>query len=51
MITFELFTPFDTQLRNTFEMSNKLKKIMLKGLNSHISKDRKLNWSKVSKMD
>jgi len=30
-------------------MSNKLNKIWLKGLNSRIYKDERLNWSKVSK--
>ena len=56
MIALELFTPFDTfsfqcYLRNSFEMSNKLNKIWLKGLNSRISKDGRLNWFKVSKRD
>jgi len=41
MIAFELFVWFDTfsfqsQLRNSFEKSNKLNKIWLKWLNSHI---------------
>ena len=36
-------------LWNTFEMSNKLNKIWLKGLNPRISKDGGLNWFKVSK--
>jgi len=36
-------------LWNTLEMSNKLNKYLLKGLNSRISKDEGLNWSKVSK--
>ena len=30
-------------------MSNKLNKILLKGLNSCISKDEGLNWYKISK--
>jgi len=37
------------KLRNAFEISNKLNKILLKGLNSRISKNERLNWSKVSK--
>jgi len=36
-------------LWNALEMSNKLNKIWLKGLNLRISKDEGLNWSKVSK--
>jgi len=32
-------------------MSNKLNKIGLEGINSRISKDERLNWSKVSKRD
>ena len=36
-------------LWNVLEMSNKLNKSWLKGLNSRISKDKWLNWSKVSK--
>jgi len=36
-------------LWNALEMSNKLNKIWLKGLNPRISKDEGLNWSKVSK--
>ena len=36
-------------LWNALKMSNKLNKIWLKGLNSRISKDGGLNWSKVSK--
>jgi len=31
------------------EMSNKLNKCLLEGLNSCISEDEGLNWSKVSK--
>jgi len=38
-------------LRNAFEISIKLNKIRLKELNSYISKDRVLNWFKVSRMD
>jgi len=34
-----------------FEISNKLNKIWLKGLNPRISKVGKLNWAKVSKRD
>jgi len=34
-------------LWNTLEMSNKLNKIELKGLNPRILKDKELNWSKV----
>jgi len=37
-------------LWNMLEMSNKLNKIWLKKLNSHISKDEELNWSKFSKL-
>jgi len=33
------------------ETSDKLNKIWLKGLNSRIFKDERLNWSKVLKMD
>jgi len=33
------------------ETSNKLNKIWLKGLNSHILKDEGLNWYKVLMMD
>jgi len=36
-------------LWNVLEMSNKLNKILLKGLNSCISKDEGLNWYKISK--
>ena len=36
---------------NTFQRSNKLNKIWLKGLNPHFSKDRKLNPVKISKRD
>jgi len=36
-------------LWNVLEISNKLNKIWLKGLNPRISKDEGLNWSKVSK--
>jgi len=36
-------------LWNALEMSNKLKKIWLKWLNLRISKDKRLNWSKVLK--
>jgi len=36
-------------LWNAFEMSNKHNKIWLKWLNSRVSKDERLNWSKVSK--
>ena len=36
-------------LWNAFKMSNKLNKIWVKGLNSRISKDEWLNWSKISK--
>jgi len=59
-IIFELFILFDTflffvlmliqiLLWNALEMSNKLNKIWLKGLNPRISKDEKLNWSKFLK--
>jgi len=34
-----------------FETSNKLNKIWLKKLNPHISKVRRLNWTKDSKRD
>jgi len=34
---------------NAYETSNKPNKIWLKELNSHISNDEWLNWSKVSK--
>jgi len=37
-------------LWNVLEMSNKLNKIWLKGLNPHISKDERLNWSEVWKL-
>jgi len=33
------------------ESSDKLNKILLKGLNSQISKDERLNGSKISKRD
>ena len=36
-------------LWNALEMSNKLNKIWLKGLNLRISKNEGLNWSKFSK--
>jgi len=36
-------------LWNALEMSNKFNKIWLKWLNPRISKDKGLNWSKVSK--
>jgi len=36
-------------LWNTIEMSNKINKIWLKWLNPRISKDERLNWTKVSK--
>jgi len=59
MIAFEILTSFDTFLLqlakklswNTFETSNKLKKIWFKGLNSHNIKVEELNWIKVSKSD
>ena len=38
-----------TLLWNTFEMSSKVNKIWIKGLNPRILKDEGLNWSKVSK--
>jgi len=52
MITFELFTLFDTfmfqcQLKNTFETSNKLNKIYLKEINLPIFKVEELNWTKT----
>jgi len=34
-----------------FEASNKLKKILLKILNPHITKVDELNWTKISKND
>ena len=36
-------------LWNAFEISKKLNKIWLKGLNTRISKDEWVNWSKVLK--
>jgi len=32
-------------------MSDEVNKILLKWLNSHISKNKRLNWSKFSKND
>jgi len=34
-----------------FKTLNKLNKISLKGLNSHISEVKGLNWTKILKMD
>jgi len=34
---------------NAYETSNKPNKIWLKWINSHISKNKRLNWSKISK--
>jgi len=50
-IVWHIFTLMLSQipLWNAFEMSNKLDKIWLKGLNSRISKNERLNWSKVLK--
>jgi len=36
-------------LENAFEMSNKLNKVVLKCLNSPISRDEGLNWLKILK--
>ena len=36
---------------NALETLDKLNKIWLKGLNSHIFKDEGLNWYKISKKD
>jgi len=44
-------TIYTTQIQSwyAYERSNKSNKIWLKGLNSRISKDERLNWSKVLK--